>query len=138
MRRNRRFSADALRDARLVAGYSRAELGERVGVSAGDGEGLGDRGPGTEGLHPATAGARAGPGLRRPRAARARRRRRTCGGCGNRSGGPRREAAERLGVDPSTLKRVEAGEELPPDPRRMARVYGVTAAELAAVVRGTG
>ncbi len=33
MRRNRRFSADALRDARLVAGYSRAELGERVGVS---------------------------------------------------------------------------------------------------------
>lgn len=35
-------------------------------------------------------------------------------------------------------QRVEAGLALPPDPRRMAMVYGVTAAELAAVVRGTG
>ena len=53
-------------------------------------------------------------------------------------GWTQREAAERLGIDPSALKRVEAGEELPPDPRRMARVYAVTAAELAAVVRRTG
>ncbi len=48
------------------------------------------------------------------------------------------QAAQRLGPERSALKRVEAGEELPPDPRRMAKVYGVTAAELAAVVRGTG
>jgi len=48
------------------------------------------------------------------------------------------EAAQRLGLERSVLKRVEAGLELPPDPRLMARVYGVTAAELAAVVRGTG
>ena len=33
MRRNRRFSAEALLDARLVAGWSRAELPERVGVT---------------------------------------------------------------------------------------------------------
>jgi transcriptional regulator with XRE-family HTH domain len=52
-------------------------------------------------------------------------------------GWTRAEAAERLGIDASALKRVEAGAELPPDPKVMCRVYGVTAGELAAVVRGT-
>ncbi len=48
------------------------------------------------------------------------------------------EAARRMGIDPSALKRVEAGTELPPDPRAMARVYVLTAADLAAVVRRSG
>jgi transcriptional regulator with XRE-family HTH domain len=53
------------------------------------------------------------------------------------SGLAQAEAARRMGIDSSALKRVEAGVELPPDPKAMARVYGVTAAELAAVVRRT-
>ncbi len=53
-------------------------------------------------------------------------------------GWTRVEAARRLGIDPSAPKRVEAGVELPPDPKVMARVYGLTAAEIAAVVRRTG
>lgn len=48
------------------------------------------------------------------------------------------EAARRMGVDASALKRVEAGAGLPLDPRAMARVYGLAAADLAAVVRRTG
>lgn len=47
----------------------------------------------------------------------------------------RAEAAERLGVQPFTLQRVEEGLELPPDPRKMARVYGVSRLELAAAAR---
>ncbi len=35
MRRNRRFSPAALREARLVAGYSRVQLAGLAGVSAG-------------------------------------------------------------------------------------------------------
>ena len=50
-------------------------------------------------------------------------------------GWTRAEAAERLGVEPFTLQRVEEGLELPPDPRRMARVYGVSRMELAAADR---
>ncbi|MFN8185015.1 MAG: helix-turn-helix transcriptional regulator [Candidatus Nanopelagicales bacterium] len=48
------------------------------------------------------------------------------------------QAAERLGIGPAVLARVEAGVELPPDPRRMAREYGVTAGELAEVWRRGG
>jgi len=48
------------------------------------------------------------------------------------------QAAERLGIGPAVLARVEAGVELPPDPRRMAREYGATGAELAAVWRRGG
>jgi len=48
------------------------------------------------------------------------------------------QAAERLGIEPAVLARVEAGAELPPDPRGMAREYGLTAAELAAVWRRGG
>ena len=43
--------------------------------------------------------------------------------------------AERLGVEPFTLQRVEEGLELPPNPRKMARVYGVSRMELAAAAR---
>ena len=53
-------------------------------------------------------------------------------------GWTREEAARRLVIQASTLARVEAGVELPPDPRRMARVYGLTAGELAAVWRRGG
>ena len=48
------------------------------------------------------------------------------------------QAAQVLGLVRSALKRVGPGAELPPDPKRMARACGVTAAQLAAVVRGTG
>jgi len=48
-------------------------------------------------------------------------------------GWTREQAAQRLGIGPAVLARVEAGAELPPDPRRMAREYGLTSAELAAV-----
>ena len=41
-------------------------------------------------------------------------------------------------MEPFTLQRVEEGLELPPDPRKMARVYGVSRAELAAAARRTG
>ena len=137
MRRNRRFSPDALRDARLVAGWSRAQLAGRVGVTEATvkswetgarapkpttqvrlAQALGLRFDDLEVPGPADA-----DDLRRLRES---------------LGWTQREAAERLGLERSVLKRVETGEELPPDPRRMARVYGVTAAELAAVVRRTG
>ncbi len=52
---------------------------------------------------------------------------RTCGGCGGRWVDPGR-GRPADGIDPSALKRVEAGAELPPDPKAMARVYGLTAA----------
>ena len=47
-------------------------------------------------------------------------------------------AAGHLGIDAATLADVEVGLALPPDPMRMARVYGVTAEVLAAVARRTG
>ncbi len=137
MRRNRRFSVYALRDARERAGLSRAELAELVGVTASSVKAweTGTRTPrsGTQlqlartlGLefedleHPGPADADDLRWLRRS------------------LGWTREQAAARLGIDPSALKRVEAGAELPPDPKRMAKVYGVTAGELAAVVRRTG
>lgn len=43
-----------------------------------------------------------------------------------------RAAADRLRTDPKTLRRVEAGEQLPPDPTRMRTVYHVENRELAA------
>ncbi len=137
MRRNRRFSPAALREAREVAGYSRVQLADLAGVSAATVKAweTGARAPravtqrrlaellgiGFEDLE--TAGPADAADLRRLREA---------------LGLTQVEAAELLGLDRSVLKRVEAGVELPPDPRRMCRVYGVTAAELANVVRGTG
>ena len=137
MRRNRRFSPDALREARERSGLSRAGLADQVGVAEVSVKAweTGRRAPkaatqvrvaralgvGFEDLEqpgPADAG-----DLRRLRES---------------LGLTQAEAAERLGIGPSALKRVEAGQELPPDPKRMAKVYGVTAAELAAVVRRTG
>ena len=137
MRRNRRFSARALRAARQTAGWSRVQLADRVGVSEAAVKAweTGARAPraGTqvrlaqalgldfedlEAAAPADA-----PDLRRLRES---------------LGLTRAEAAGLLGIDASALKRVEAGAELPPDPKAMCRVYGVTAGELAAVVRRTG
>ena len=137
MYRNRRFSPDLLREARLAAGYSQAELAGRVGVSLGTVKAWesGRRAPkpatqrrvadvlglGFEDLEaPEPDG---GEDLRRLRQA---------------LGWTRAEAAERLGVEPSTLQRVEEGLELPPDPRKMARVYGVSRMELAAAARRVG
>jgi transcriptional regulator with XRE-family HTH domain len=137
VRRNHRFSPAALREAREVAGYSRSQLAGLAGVSAGTVKAweTGARAPrsvtqrrlaellriGFEDLEvdgPADA-----VDLRRLREA---------------LGLTQAQAAQLLGLDRSVLKRVEAGVELPPDPRRMCRVYGVTAAELAKVVRRTG
>lgn len=51
---------------------------------------------------------------------------------------PRAETAERLGVQPFTLQRVEEGLELPPDPPKIARTYGVSRMELAAAAHRVG
>ena len=137
MFRNHRFNPDALRDARQAAGYSQAELARLVGVQLVTLKAWesGRRAPkpatqrqvadvlglGFEDLEvPEPDG---GEDLRRLRDA---------------LGWTRAEAAERLGVEPFTLQRVEEGLELPPDPRRMARVYGVSRLELAAATRRVG
>ena len=135
MFRNHRFNPDALRDARQAAGYSQAELARLVGVQLVT---LKAWESGRRAPKPATQRrvadvlglgfddlevADARDDLRRLRQAR---------------GWTRAEAAERLGVEPFTLQRVEEGLELPPDPRTMARVYGVSRMELAAAARRTG
>jgi len=133
--RNRRFSPDLLRDARQAAGYSQAGLARLVGVQLVTLKAWesGRRAPkpasqrrladvlglGYEDLEVTDEA----EDLRRLRQAR---------------GWTRAEAAERLGVEPHTLQRVEEGLELPPDPRTMARVYGVSRADLAAAARRTG
>jgi len=133
--RNRRFNPDLLREARLAAGYSQAELADRVGVSLGTVKAWesGRRAP-----KPATQRqvadalglgfddlevADGAEDLRRLRQAR---------------GLTRAQAAQLLGLEPFTLQRVEEGLELPPDPRKMARVYGVSRMELAAAARRVG
>lgn len=137
MRRNPRFSPEAVREARLVAGLSRAQLAQRVGVGAATVKAweTGSRAPRAAAqVRLAQALGIGFADLEQPSPADAddlRRLRQTLGWT-------REQAADRLGIDPSALKRVEAGLELPPDPKRMAKVYGLTAAELAAVVRRTG
>ena len=137
MLRNRRFSPYALRDARERVGWTRAQLGEQDGVSAATVKAweTGARAP-----KPATQVRLAEvlgldyEDLEQPGPSDADDLRRLRESLGL----TRAEAARRLGIDPSALKRVEAGAELPPDPKRMARVYGLTAAELAAVVQRSG
>ena len=135
MYRNRRFSPDLLRDARQAAGYSQAGLARLVGVQLVTLKAWesGRRAPkpasqrrladvlglGFEDLEVADEA----EDLRRLRQAR---------------GWTRAEAADRLGLEPHTLQRVEEGLELPPDPRTMARVYGVSRIELAAAARRVG
>ena len=135
MHRNRRFRPDLLRKARLAAGYSQAELARLVGVSTVTVKAweTGRRAPkpatqrqvadvlglGFEDLEMADGA----DDLRRLRQAR---------------GLTRAEAAELLGLEAFTLQRVEEGLELPPDPRKMARVYGVSRMELAAAARRFG
>ncbi len=137
MRRNRRFSHYALRDARERAGWTRAQLGEQVGVSAATVKAWETcaRAPkASTQLRLAKVLGMGFEDLEQPGPADAddlRRLRETLGWT-------REEAARRLGIQASTLARVEAGVELPPDPRRMARVYGLTAGELAAVWRRGG
>lgn len=46
------------------------------------------------------------------------------------------DVAQRLGLERSALQQIEAEEALPSDPRRMAAIYGVTAAELAGLYGG--
>jgi len=48
-----------------------------------------------------------------------------------------RAAAGRLGIDPKTLRRVVAGEQLPPDLARMRGVYHVEGRVLAAAFKRT-
>ncbi len=137
MRRNRRFSHYALRDARERAGWTRAQLGAQVGVSAATVKAweTGARAPkASTQLRVARVLGMGFDDLEQPGPADAddlRRLRETLGWT-------REQAAERLGVEPAVLTRVEAGAELPPDPRRMARVYGLTGAELATVWRRGG
>ena len=137
MRRNQRFSADALRAARLRAGLTRAEVAQRARVSEATVKGweIGERAP------KASSQARlaevlgvAFEALESPGPADAEDLRRLRESLGL----TQAEAARQLGMDASALKRVEAGAELPPNPKVMARVVGLTAADLAAVVRRTG
>jgi len=133
--RNRRFSPDLLRDARQAAGYSQAGLARLVGVQLVT---LKAWESGRRAPKPASQRRLAdvlglrfedlevadeAEDLRRLRQAR---------------GWTRAEAADRLGLEPHTLQRVEEGLELPPDPRTMARVYGVSRIELAAAARRVG
>jgi len=137
VRRNLRFSADALRAARLRAGLSRGEVAARVGVSEATVKGWenGERAPkASSHARLAKALGVAFEALERPGPADAEDLRRLRESLGL----TQAQAARRLGIDASALKRVEAGAELPPDPKVMARVYGLTAADLAAVVRRTG
>ena len=135
MYRNRRFSPDLLRDARQAAGYSQAGLARLVGVQLVT---LKAWESGRRAPKPASQRRLAdvlglrfedlevadeAEDLRRLRQAR---------------GWTRAEAADRLGLEPHTLQRVEEGLELPPDPRTMARVYGVSRIELAAAARRVG
>ena len=85
-----------------------------------------ETGAGRRGLDAATVGAGAGAGRRRPRAARAGR----CGGPAAPAGIARLdadEAAQRLGLERSVVKLVEAGDELP-QPQTDGEGTGVTAA----------
>lgn len=137
MRRNRRFSTYALLDARLRAGWTRVELAQRIGVAEATVKAweTGARAPkAATQLRLAQAFGIGFEDLEAPGPADTADLRRLRESLGL----TQAEAADRLGIDASALKRVEAGQELPPDPRAMARVYGVTAAELAAVVRRTG
>ena len=137
MRRNRRFSHYALRDARERVGWTRAQLGDQVGVSAATVKAweTGARAPkASTQLRVAQVLGVGFEDLEQPGPADAddlRRLRETLGWT-------REQAAERSGIEPAVLARVEAGVELPPDPRRMARVYGLTGAELAQVWRRGG
>ena len=137
MRRNQRFCAEALRAARLRAGLRRGEVAQRVGVSEATVKGWenGTRAPKAS-THAALAKALgvAFETLEKPGPADAEDLRRLRESLGL----TQAEAARRMGIHASALKRVEAGAELPPDPKAMARVYGLTAADLAAVVRRTG
>ena len=137
MRRNRRFSHYALRDARERAGWTRAQLGAQVGVSAATVKAweTGARAPkASTQLRVARVLGMGFDDLEQPGPADAddlRRLRETLGWT-------REQAAERLGVEPAVLTRVEGGALWPPHPRRMARVYGLTGAELATVWRRGG
>jgi len=137
VRRNQRFSAEALRAVRLRAGLSRSEAALRVGVSEATVKGWenGTRAPKAT-SHAALAKALgvAFEALEQPGPADAEDLRRLRESLGL----TQAEAARRMGIDASALKRVEAGAELPPDPKAMARVYGLTAGDLAAVARRTG
>ncbi|MEZ5184111.1 MAG: helix-turn-helix transcriptional regulator [Candidatus Nanopelagicales bacterium] len=135
MRKNPRFRAGVLRQARVDGGYSRPELAGLVGVSAATVKAweTGRRTPtppamarlaevlGVDDLEvPGPVDAADLADLR------------------ERLGFSVGVAAEHLGMSGRALADVEAGLALPPDPARMARLYGVSPQVLAAVVRRTG
>lgn len=137
MRKNLRFRPTLLRGARSAGGYSRADLAELAGVSAATVKAweTGRRTP----APPAMARLARALGLAPedlevtgpPDAV-------DLTDLREHLGLSRVLACEHLGIDVATLAQVEAGLALPPDPQKMARVYGVTAATLANVTRRTG
>ncbi len=136
MRRNTAFDPRATRQRRLSAGLTTADVATRVGVTDG-----------------AVKSWEAG--RRTPTAAALLRladalgvavddlldlsvRQRDLAALRQAVGLDRGAAAAALGYSETTLRRVERGVMLPPDPVAMAKLYRVTAAELAEAARRSG
>ena len=133
MRRNAAFDLRAVRRARLLAGLTVAEVAARVGVSDGAVKSweAGRRTPTAATLlRLADALGVTVDDLLDPTV-----RQRDLAGLRQSAGLDRGAAASALGCSETTLRRVERGVMLPPDPVAMARLYRVTAAELAQAAR---
>ena len=124
MVRNPRFDAAAFRQARVDAGYSRVELAAELGVTKQTVKSweAGRRTPTSERLDTAAALLGVEPTMLNGRADSPRL---DLQGLRETAGLSVRAAARRLGIDPKTLRRVEAGKRPPPDPARMRSVYHV-------------
>ena len=135
MRRNRGFNPRALRAARRAAGLTRDGLAAAAGVSTTTVKawenGARTPLPTTQVRLAAVLGVGFAdlevPGVPDP----------DLRGLRLAAGLTQADAAGLMGIDRATLKRVEAGAELPPDPVRMGKLYRVTKAELAAAARRT-
>ena len=117
--RNRRFSPDLLREARLGAGYSQAQLAQLVAVSIGNGQGLGNRAsapkPATQRQVADASGS--GSTTWRSRADGGG----PCAVCGRPAGWTRRQPLNGWACSRSRCSELKKAW-VPPDPRKMARV----------------
>lgn len=136
MRRNSAFDPRAVRRERLSAGLTVSEVAARVGVTDGAVKSweAGRRTPTAAALlRLADALGVAVEDLLDPSV-----RQRDLAGLRQAAGLDRGAAALALGYSETTLRRVESGAMLPPDPVTMARLYRVTVAQLAKAARMTG
>lgn len=133
MVRDLRFDAATFRHARISAGYSRVELAALLGVSKQTVKSweAGRRTPTPERLDDAAALLRVEPAALNGRTDSQRL---DLQGLRETAGLSVRAAARRLGIDPKTVRRVEAGQRPPPDPARMRGVYHVADRTLAAAI----